>query len=51
MKKSLIFFTFLLLFNASFFEPVIDTKNIEIDLTRLEGENIKISWSINFENP
>ena len=50
MKKSLIFFTFLLLFNASFFEPVIDTKNIEIDLTRLEGENIKISWSINFEN-
>ena len=50
MKKSLIFFTFLLLFNASFFEPVIDTKNIDIDLTRLEGENIKISWSINYEN-
>ena len=50
MKKSLIFFTFLLLFNASFFEPVIDTKNIEIDLTRLEGENIKISWSVNYEN-
>ena len=50
MKKSLIFFTFLLLFNGSFFEPVIDTKNIEIDLIRLEGENIKISWSINYEN-
>ena len=50
MKKNLIFLSFLLFFNASFFNPILDTKNIEIQIDRLEDENIKISWSINYEN-
>ena len=50
MKKNLIILSFLLFFNASFFNPILDTQNIQIDVTRLEGENIKISWAINYEN-
>ena len=50
MKKNLIFLSFFLFFNASFFNPILDTQNIDINLTRLEGENIRISWAINYQD-
>ena len=50
MKKSLIFILFLLFFNGSFFNPTLDTENIELDIKRLENEKILVEWSINFED-
>ena len=50
MKKNLIFLSFFLFFNASFFNPILDVQNIDINLTRLEGENIRISWAINYQD-
>ena len=50
MKKNLIFLSFFLFFNASFFNPILDTENIDINLTRLEDENIRISWAVNYQD-
>ena len=49
MKKSLIFLSFFLFFNASFFIPILDQQNIEVDISRLEDENISIKWSVAYE--
>ena len=49
MKKILIFLSFFLFFNASFFNPILDTNNIEIEINRLVGEDISITWSVNYD--
>ena len=49
MKKSSILLIFFLFFNGSFFQPTLDTKNIELNVKRLENEKILVEWSINFE--
>ena len=49
MKKSLIFLSFLVFFNGSFFNPTLDTENIKLDLKRLDNEKILIEWSVNFD--
>ena len=50
MKKNLIFLSFFLFFNASFFNPILDTENIDINLTQLEDENIRINWAVNYQD-
>ena len=49
MKKILIFLSFFLFFNASFFIPILDQQNIEVDISRLEDENISIKWAVAYE--
>ena len=49
-KKSLILLSFFIFFNASFFNPILDQENINIDILRLDGENISIEWSVAYEN-
>ena len=49
MKKSLIFLSFLVFFNGSFFNPTLDTENIKLDLKRLDNEKILIEWSVDFD--
>ena len=45
MKKFLIFFSFLLFFNAS-----LDESNIDIELNLVDAETFEVSWSINIED-
>ena len=49
-KKCLVLFSFFVFFNASFFNPILDQENIDIDISRLDGENISIEWSVAYEN-
>ena len=49
MKKSLIFLSFFVFFNGSFFNPTLDTENIKLDLKRLDNEKILVEWSVDFE--
>ena len=45
MKKFLIFFSFLLFFNAS-----LDESNIDIELNLVDAETFEVSWSVNIED-